>query len=59
MSVIDRVLPDPDPIGRAEGWRLHVFRNLGETMMVVAEERVLPEKVEDAATLALIAEVAQ
>jgi hypothetical protein len=42
----DRVLPDLSAMGRAEGWRLHVFRESGE-MTILAEEQVLPEKIDD------------
>lgn len=35
----------PDPIARAEGWRLHLARFSSGT--VIAEEKVLPEKVDD------------
>lgn len=42
----DVVLPDPDEKIRAQGWRLHVYREAqGNTL--IAHERVLPEKVAD------------
>lgn len=43
--LIDTVLPDADPVLRAEGWRLHVFKD--RVSLLIANERVHPEKVAD------------
>lgn len=45
--VMDVVLPDSDSMLRAEGWRLHVFREHADGNVFLASERVLPEKVAD------------
>jgi hypothetical protein len=44
---MDVVLPDSDDKLRAEGWRLHVFREHDEGNVYLSSERVLPEKVAD------------
>ena len=44
---VDIVLPDMDPVMRAQGYRLHLFRAEDESSIILADEQVLPEKVED------------
>lgn len=44
---MDVVLPDTDEKLRAEGWRLHVYREYADDNVYIASERVLPEKVAD------------
>ena len=46
VPLLDVVLPDADPVLRAEGWRLHVFKD--RVSLLIANERVHPEKVADA-----------
>jgi hypothetical protein len=43
----DAVRPDSDPVQFADGYRLHVFRNEGDTLILLAREQVLPEKIRD------------
>lgn len=42
--VIDRIRSSHDG---CEGWRLHIFREKGETAIYLADEQVLLEKIAD------------
>jgi hypothetical protein len=44
---MDVVIPDSDEKLRAEGWRLHVYRQYADGNVYIASERVWPEKVSD------------
>ena len=45
LPKIDQVFPSGRK-AREEGWRLHVYREEGEGLLLLAEERVLPERVD-------------
>lgn len=47
VPVMDVVMPDTDEKLRADGWRLHIYREYAGGNVYIASERVLPEKVGD------------